>query len=294
MAKRPKSHIIEDQSKAICRSLLPSEWICRDLPSDYGVDMEVEIVDDNVVTGKRLWFQLKGTKSVDLRCEYVAFETDTKLLEYSLRCDFPLLLAVVDIMKKEAYWLPLRDEIESNLEVKNPKWRHQKYVTVRIPLSNRFSEERNHGFFGLRWYSMEPARMRAFSIMHYYYHELIQTYPWTVNVLEGDLSEDEIKMLARGLEKTRSYLALTLELDSLFGSRGCDIVILMAKSKIEEGIQCCDEILHRIQRGEKPFDLPLESNDLSVFKIHSAVESLTSSISIYYYARERFLYHGES
>jgi hypothetical protein len=293
MVKRPKSHVVEDRSRETCRSLLPSEWIFRDLPCDYGVDMEVEIVEADLVTGKRLWFQLKGTESPDLRGKFVAFETDVKLLEYSLRCDFPLLLVVVDTLKKEAYWLPLRDEVESNLELKNPKWREQKYAIVHIPLSNSFSEEKDRDYFGLRWYAMETARMRAFSIMHYYYHELMYTYPWNVSVLETDLSEDEVKMLVAGLEKTKSYLSLTLEFDSLFGSHGCDLIILMAKSKIEEGIRCCDTILQRIRRGEKPFDPSLESVDLSIFKAHSAVESLTSSISFYHYAKERFLYHEE-
>lgn len=292
--KRPRSHVVGDQSRAICRSLLPSEWICRDILSDYGVDMEVEIVDDDLVTGKRLWLQIKGTQSIDTRSKYVAFRADTKLLDYSLRCDFPLLLALADVMKKEAYWLPLRNEVECCVEMKTPGWREQKYATVRVPLTNSFSKEKDREFYGLRWFSMEPARMRAFSIIHYYYDELMCTYPWTENGLETDLSKDEIEMLEKGLKKTRLYLTLALEFDSVFGSQGCDLLILMTKRQIEEGIQGCNTLQQRIQRGEKPFVLPLGSEEnLSYFRIHSALESLTRGISLYFEAREKFLYHEE-
>jgi hypothetical protein len=291
MVNRPKAHVVEDRSKVICRSLLPEEWILREIPSDYGVDAEVEIVEREIVTGKRFWMQIKGTESLDVREQYVAFKTDTKLLEYSLRCDFPLLLVVVDVIRKEAYWLPLRDEIEEYLELKNPKWREQASVTVRIPLENSFSKERENNFCGLRWYSMEPARMRAFSIMHYYYHELLHTFPWSETGVETHLDKFETRMLAKGLEKTRSLLVLTLGLDCLFGSHGWRSLIIMIKPKLEEGCECSNAILQRIQKKEDPF--AAERKDISFFKIHSAVESLSTSITLYHEARGEFLFHQE-
>lgn len=285
--KRPKAHVIEDISKNIFKSLLPQEWIIREIPSDYGVDIEVEIVEDESVTGKRFWVQIKGTESVHIRDGYVAFVVDTKLLDYSLRCDFPLLLGVVDISGKEAYWLPLRDEIEKTLEPNNPHWREQGSVTVRIPLKNSLSEEKKRDYYGLIWYSMEPARMRAFCIMHYYYHELNYTFPWSIQAVStSDLHPARIQKLVKGLRTTRSYLALTLSLDCLFGNKGLDLFVVTIKPVIEEGLEICDRLLREIPEGKTPFP----QIGVSLGKTRAAVDYLSTCISMYQYLKEKFLF----
>ena len=59
--RRPSQHVVEDRAKRLIREILPVEWIVRNLPKDYGVDFEIEMVDANFVTGNRVWVQSKGT-----------------------------------------------------------------------------------------------------------------------------------------------------------------------------------------------------------------------------------------
>lgn len=61
MAKRNNNHIIGDAAvNAIKTSLIPKEWIVNTQTSDYGLDMLVEIVEENMTTGKMFFVQAKG------------------------------------------------------------------------------------------------------------------------------------------------------------------------------------------------------------------------------------------
>jgi hypothetical protein len=51
--KRPRQHVMEDASGRLFQSLLPEEWIVRPIAKDYGVDFEVELVDQKIVSGDR-------------------------------------------------------------------------------------------------------------------------------------------------------------------------------------------------------------------------------------------------
>lgn len=292
--KRPRAHEIEEESEVIFKSFLPVEWIVRKIPKDYGVDYEVEIVENGAVTGKRFWLQLKGKESITIKhtqssvrkvdpTNYVAFSTDTKLLKYSLHCDFPLLLGVVDVQQKEGFWLPLRDEIEMNLEPNNPDWRKQDTVVVRIPIHNSFSEEEKNAYYGFRWFSMEPARMRAFATLHYYYHELEHKVPL---MLPYDIEEEKLIEI---LEAVKPYLRLALDLDCLFGDNGIDIYIVNVKPQIEAGIKACDRFLQNIRVGKRSF-LP---ESILLGRMWQAINLMSTCISFYKLFKEKFLFEEE-
>ena len=120
--KRPRQHVIGERAETILRGQLPSEWIIRTLPKDYGVDLEVEVVDGDHVTGQRIWIQLKGASRLKrtqavfkpsgafedlcdekgrLYAEYVPFSLETKELLYALTCGYPLLLMVVEVSTQD-------------------------------------------------------------------------------------------------------------------------------------------------------------------------------------------------
>lgn len=62
MPKRSKNHDIEDASRRQFDVLLPDNWVSRAKPSDYGVDVEVELFeDDGSATGLIFYVQLRGT-----------------------------------------------------------------------------------------------------------------------------------------------------------------------------------------------------------------------------------------
>ena len=67
MPKRTRSHELEDESIDCFKAGIPKKWVCREKGRDYGVDIEVEIFDDNGdATGLMFYVQLKATDDATL------------------------------------------------------------------------------------------------------------------------------------------------------------------------------------------------------------------------------------
>lgn len=102
-----------------------------------GSIFEVELLDQEIVSGDRIWVQLKSTEQAkravarwpiadrfpdlpsddngNITAPYIPYSMDMKEIDYTQRCHFPLLLVLVDLAAKDAYWLPIRDEIDFHL-----------------------------------------------------------------------------------------------------------------------------------------------------------------------------------
>jgi hypothetical protein len=305
--KRPKSHVIENISEDVFKSFLPDEWIIRKIPKDYGIDYEIEIVENQRVTGKRIWVQLKGTEKLEIKSKsvsiplsfqedfkgktsievnYIPFQASTNLLKYALLCDFPLILGVVDVKEKNVYWIPIQDEISENIENNNFNWRNQKSVVLHIPVRNNLKD--NLDLYGLKWYSMEPARMRAFAILHAYHHEL--GYRARLSGYEiGDGYIDQKEELKESIIVAKKYLILSLEQSSLFGKNGLDVYIITIMPFIVEGIEACTEILEQIEKNVVSF-IP---TSILIGKVDNAVNLLSTCIAMYQDFRKKFLQTDE-
>lgn len=62
MAERPNNHITGDVAiRDISSKLIPEEWTINTPQSDYGLDLLVEVVNNNMTTGKFFFIQSKGT-----------------------------------------------------------------------------------------------------------------------------------------------------------------------------------------------------------------------------------------
>lgn len=176
--KRPRQHVMEEESERLFKSFLPPEWIVRKIEKDYGVDYEVEIVDQQVVTGNRIWIQLKSADTPLVRHaaagnarEHVTYPIKVKDLLYAESCPFPLLLCVADLKSTELFWTPVRHEIKASLDRERPEWRTQETATLRLALENTLSLEKTTDYSRLRWFALEPPRLSALSLVMHYYHE---------------------------------------------------------------------------------------------------------------------------
>ena len=315
---------MEDRAESLIRKLLPDEWIVRNVPKDYGVDLEIEMVDKTFVTGNRVWVQSKATNRIEARelkydvtkwglttddvpdsqgglyrVSYFPFRIETKELEYALRCPVPLLLFLCDLENEEVYWLPLRDEVLCSIAPATPTWRHQSTATVRVPTWNSLHWESAHGFPGLLWYALEPARLNAFVTLHHYYHEFQYTGRLSGYVIgEGIIDHGEAEELEASLVLAREYVESALSLDVLFGSSGIDffttplpsLPILPISIQLRAALDAADTVLETLRK--KSFDF------MSMFqllgRVSHALNLFSTAISAYQGFRQKFLLHEAS
>ncbi|MGP8068590.1 MAG: DUF4365 domain-containing protein [Candidatus Bathyarchaeia archaeon] len=136
---RPKEHVMETLGDRTFATQVPAEWIYRKIEMDYGLDREIEIVDEENVTGKKLLVQIKTTESPDIADARVRFRLTTDKLEYYSRSDLPVLLVLVDLRTKICYWLFLHEYVEELKTVK-PSWRQEQTINLEIPAANVWQE----------------------------------------------------------------------------------------------------------------------------------------------------------
>lgn len=129
--QRPKTHILESKSKYHFEQSLPESWYTNTPNHDYGIDLSVEIVDSDFVTGLNFSVQLKA-KSSDSSKIYASVPIKTSTLNYySVRFE-PVLLFVYIENENEAYfsWINEIDYKESNT---------QSTIQIKVPKANKLS-----------------------------------------------------------------------------------------------------------------------------------------------------------
>jgi len=199
--RRPRQHIMEEQSRQIVRSVLPSHWVIHDFDKpDYGIDLVVEVfekVDDSFETlGEYIYVQAKSVAKAKIETikiypvenvsrqpwhedkgrwmdlEVVKFPLDTDLLYtvQALGTSISVMLFVVDLATRTTYYLCLNDYIEKYLLPSNPAFVDQETVTLYIPTSNILGIER--GELALALYSKRGKLLSSFSKFHFQRNEL--------------------------------------------------------------------------------------------------------------------------
>lgn len=65
---RSRTHILEEESLFELKKILPTDWVIREKPKDYGIDVEIEIfTSKGKYTSIVFWIQLKATDSEKLK-----------------------------------------------------------------------------------------------------------------------------------------------------------------------------------------------------------------------------------
>jgi len=158
---RHSNHIVDQQACRYLQSILPSEWVQRTMNPDYGLDIDLELFgyenDVCVTLGEHVYLQVKGTEhasygtvhpfgnlfyeedeSKEFNWPVLKFSLDVSelLLVERMGAAIPVLLVVVDLQKKQAFYVCLNDYIRCVLPYQNPEFRKQDTVTVYIPIDN--------------------------------------------------------------------------------------------------------------------------------------------------------------
>ena len=100
-----------DKSVLAIRNSIPGSWIFREASSDYGIDCEIEIVDnDGTVTGAIIKGQIKGTSSMVLaRKNNIAVSIQS--IRYWLALPVPVVLFRVVEKPACVLWIDVREHV---------------------------------------------------------------------------------------------------------------------------------------------------------------------------------------
>lgn len=216
--KRVEAHVIGEKAVSILKEIAPDNWVIREYNNpDYGIDLSVELFDENHITkGEHLLFQVKGTKRLDaitwkvfsrknveksyeksneeyIETEVIRYVIDVDLLATVERMGgaVPVLLSVVDINEKEAYFICLNDYIEKVLVPENPNFYSQEKVTVYIPVENKINTDIGKKI--IEWYGKRAKLYAFFNKVNYQLKEL--EYHTSSDYVE--LTEHFLKILYR-------------------------------------------------------------------------------------------------
>jgi len=138
--KRPRQHSLEYESRLALRSLLPSEWIVRDKDPDYGIDMEVEIVEAGEVTNNVLWLQIKATETAKLHSGILSCHIRTANLKYYQGCSIPVVILYYIKQQEAFYCVFVQKYITEELCAVKPQWRERQTATVRFPQDSKLED----------------------------------------------------------------------------------------------------------------------------------------------------------
>lgn len=100
--QRPRSHQIENISRAKLYDIIPDGWVIRNITDDYGIDVLVEIFQNEKSTGKLFCIQLKSTDK-DIYGTDTELRIEVKHLEYYKSLDLPVIILYYSV-KKNIYW----------------------------------------------------------------------------------------------------------------------------------------------------------------------------------------------
>jgi len=140
LPKRTRAHVLETLSRQHVESIFPTEWICRRVEDDYGLDVRVEIVTGEDVSGREFAVQLKATDHLRTSGEDVLHSCKVSTANYFLHRPEPVMYVVYDAQEETAYWLWMQPYLRG-LDGVRPGWRERKEVRVRIPRANRLTRE---------------------------------------------------------------------------------------------------------------------------------------------------------
>jgi len=84
------------------------QWIARDLSDDFGIDLEAELAAPEV-RGEILKLQVKASEKLERTGEFVSIRLEQRYLTYAAACRYPLILIVVDVTLKEAWYVWLQE-----------------------------------------------------------------------------------------------------------------------------------------------------------------------------------------
>jgi hypothetical protein len=139
MPNRPASHIIGERAVLALRNSLPREWVIRNVSEDYGIDCEIEIVDEQLsVTGAIIKVQVKGTLK-SIKSIYVRLAT----VKYWLAIPVPVILIQFVESEGKILWLNVREYLLHTEQLESIFKTRRKNITFKFDGNNLLKNTAN-------------------------------------------------------------------------------------------------------------------------------------------------------
>jgi tetratricopeptide (TPR) repeat protein len=112
MPQRPREHVLEEESRKAFESAIPSEWTIQKQDPDYGIDLQVNIFENEQATSQFFYVQLKATDSIKVLTQAPTFTFKTERLLYYQTLPYPMMLVLYDATGKRLFYEWLHDYLE--------------------------------------------------------------------------------------------------------------------------------------------------------------------------------------
>ncbi len=122
------------ESTALHLATKNRDWIARKVDKDFGVDIEMELVDDKKVTGQYVKIQVKGITKYQIIDYQIKFRIKNNFLSYCEECRVPIILVLIDINKEIGYFI----WVQEYLRMYKTDTHKYKTSNILVPSTNDF------------------------------------------------------------------------------------------------------------------------------------------------------------
>lgn len=110
-------------------------WIARKVDKDFGVDMEMELLDDGKVTGQYVKVQIKGTEKYRIVDNEIKLRVKSKFLKYCEECRVPIILVLININSEIGHYIWVQEYLRTH----KPIFSDKTSCVVRVAATNDFA-----------------------------------------------------------------------------------------------------------------------------------------------------------
>lgn len=136
--KRTSSQVKGDigETTALYIAAKNRDWIARKVDKDFGVDIELELVDNQNVTGQYVKVQVKSLTNYEIIDFQIQLRVKNNFLKYCLECRVPILLVIIDSESNIGFFI----WVQEYLRIHKLDISKYKSSILLIPSSNDFED----------------------------------------------------------------------------------------------------------------------------------------------------------
>jgi hypothetical protein len=189
-----------------------NDFLSRDEIPDYGVDLDVELLENNGASGKKFCIQIKSSSNLNYlkKTSTISLEFKTSRLGYLSRRTPGLgIIVVYDDKTKKTFFEYVETIINNITKIsESDKWKNQNNVNIHIPLKNIVNEQNLKGI-----YERFLNRYKNLESLIYCYGK---EFNIPVSVVNDDLNLQDSNVIIDLLNKYGIFLVNSQEFKSIY------------------------------------------------------------------------------